>query len=334
MVAKDLQYHIIMTNNNSVTLSIIIPVYNVERYIRACLNSVFHQDAHSLSYEVIVVNDGTPDTSMAIVEEFARQHDNLAVINQENQGLSCARNAGLEIAKGEYVWFVDSDDVIVKDALLSIEALLLQNTPDIFCFDIFVQKEGEDGKKCQSLFTKQRFRRYYGEQKEAAFYYRKMPIGIVQEFLFKQKFLNRNSGTRFTPHIYHEDVDFLVRCYTCAESIMPIQQALYVYRVRETGSITTTFNIKRFHDMKQILDGFMKKAEETSSSKASAIYYDATFLLCHGMLTSEYRSQPAYITFMQENRQALKNAMRYAFWHSLSSYFTLGKVAKYLMYAV
>ena len=90
-------------------LSIIIPVYKVEKYVRKTLESVFSENFSDNEVEVIVVNDGTPDRSMDIVNEFV-SHKSLRIINQENQGLSGARNTGIKAAKGKYVWFVDSDD--------------------------------------------------------------------------------------------------------------------------------------------------------------------------------------------------------------------------------
>ena len=96
-------------------LSIIIPVYNVEKYVEKCIRSCENQDIPKENYEVIVVNDGSPDGSLAIVERLANEFSNIKVINQENKGLSMARNTGLEAAKGEYVWFVDSDDWIEEN---------------------------------------------------------------------------------------------------------------------------------------------------------------------------------------------------------------------------
>ena len=87
-------------------LSIVIPVYNVEDYIRGTLDSIYNQKVDEQCFEVIVVNDGTPDNSMKIVKEFAATHQNLTIINQENQGLSAARNAGIKVAKGVYIWVV------------------------------------------------------------------------------------------------------------------------------------------------------------------------------------------------------------------------------------
>lgn len=97
--------------------SIIIPVYNVERYLRQCLDSCLDQDIPKSEYEIIIVNDGSPDNSQVIINEYALLYDNICVINKSNGGLSTARNAGLSIAKGNFIWFVDSDDSIVSNSL-------------------------------------------------------------------------------------------------------------------------------------------------------------------------------------------------------------------------
>ena len=101
-------------------LSIIIPVYNVEKYIEKCLVNCAQQDCCTDSYEIIVVNDGTKDNSLAIAEDVARRYDNIYITSQLNAGLSEARNKGLSLAKGEYVWFVDSDDWIDTNCLTDI----------------------------------------------------------------------------------------------------------------------------------------------------------------------------------------------------------------------
>ena len=99
-------------------LSIIIPVYKVERYVRQTILSVINQD-HSLfnQSEVIIVNDGTPDKSIEVIQDLIDEYSNIKLINQQNQGLSMARNNGLAVAEGDYVWFVDSDDWLAEYAL-------------------------------------------------------------------------------------------------------------------------------------------------------------------------------------------------------------------------
>ena len=91
-----------MEENIGLQLSIIVPVYNVEKYIRPCIESIFRQGLDSNLFEVIVINDGTKDNSMEMITDIISQHSNITVINQDNQGLSVVRNNGIAAAKGEY----------------------------------------------------------------------------------------------------------------------------------------------------------------------------------------------------------------------------------------
>ena len=112
------------------TLSIIIPVYKVEKYLRKCLDSCLHQNISKEDYEIICVNDGSPDNSAQILDEYAAKHPNIRVVTQTNQGLSMARNNGLAVAQGDYVWFIDSDDWIEENCLAGICSALKSN-PDL-----------------------------------------------------------------------------------------------------------------------------------------------------------------------------------------------------------
>lgn len=101
-------------------LSIIIPVYNVEKYVAKCLDSVLDQGLDPNDHEIIVVNDGSPDGSLKIVERYAEKHDHIKIINKENGGLSSARNCGMEHAIGKYIYFIDSDDFLIANSLNKI----------------------------------------------------------------------------------------------------------------------------------------------------------------------------------------------------------------------
>lgn len=113
-------------------ISIIIPVYNVEKWIHRCLDSVIHQTL--MDIEIICVDDGTPDSSCEIIEAFIRTDGRIRLIHKENGGLSSARNAGLECASGDYVWFVDSDDYINEKACERLYEEILSSEPDIIVF--------------------------------------------------------------------------------------------------------------------------------------------------------------------------------------------------------
>ena len=105
-------------------LTIVIPAYKVEKYIAKCIQSCLNQDVPEKEYEIVVVNDGTPDKSAIIAKEFAAKHANIKVIDQDNQGLSVARNTGIHYSKGDYIWFVDSDDYIADNCLARIIHLI------------------------------------------------------------------------------------------------------------------------------------------------------------------------------------------------------------------
>jgi len=101
-------------------LSIIVPVFNVERYIAYCLDSLVNQDIPDNEYEIIIVNDGSSDSSPKIAEEYVQRFSNVILYSQENSGVGAARNKGVEISKGKYVYFIDPDDYIVDNSLATL----------------------------------------------------------------------------------------------------------------------------------------------------------------------------------------------------------------------
>jgi len=117
-------------------LSIIVPVYNVEKFLPRCLGSLLRQGLEAGEYEVICVNDGSPDNSVAILAEYERKyHDIIKVITQENQGLGGARNTGTAQARGEYVAYLDSDDYMIDNAYKYLLDHFCQDKPDVLCYN-------------------------------------------------------------------------------------------------------------------------------------------------------------------------------------------------------
>ena len=110
-------------------LSLIIPVYNAEKYIGECLDSLLNQDLPASDFEIICVNDGSCDGSLSILENYAAAHANVRIINKENGGVTTARNAGLKAAEGDYIWFVDADDLVKENILARLKAMI----PDTGC---------------------------------------------------------------------------------------------------------------------------------------------------------------------------------------------------------
>ena len=105
-------------------LSFIIPVYNTEEYVGICIKSLLEQDISKDEYEIICVNDGSSDGSLEVLEQFSRKNTNVIVINQKNSGVCASRNKGLDAARGEYIWFIDSDDFIQKNILGTLMKLV------------------------------------------------------------------------------------------------------------------------------------------------------------------------------------------------------------------
>ena len=111
-------------------LSVIIPVYNVEKYLRKCVDSVLAQDIADM--EVILIDDGSPDNCGAICDEYAEKDTRVKVIHKEHEGLSSARNAGLDIARGKYITFVDSDDYLLPNTFIPNLDYIV-NHPEVDC---------------------------------------------------------------------------------------------------------------------------------------------------------------------------------------------------------
>lgn len=118
-----------------ILLTVIIPVYNSEAFISECLDSVFNQQIDKREYEVICIDDGSTDSSNAILTDYESKNQNLKVVHQNNLGVSAARNVGINLAMGKYIWFVDSDDYVVKDAFSALRIVLEEGIYDrvLFC---------------------------------------------------------------------------------------------------------------------------------------------------------------------------------------------------------
>lgn len=148
-----------MDNNYALStlgLSIIIPVYNVAEYLDRCVKSVLSQDY--CDYEIILVDDGSTDGSGHLCDELAKQHAHISVIHKPNGGLSSARNAGLKVARGQYIWFIDSDDYIAEQSLGEVMHQIKSDLSDILFFS-FIHTNGvstiglPQGKYCQGYYT-------------------------------------------------------------------------------------------------------------------------------------------------------------------------------------
>ena len=226
-------------------LSIILPVYNVEPYIRACMKSVFHQGLDENDYEVIVVNDGTEDNSMEMIADFRKLHSNITVIEQENQGLSVARNNGIAKAKGEYILMIDSDDLLINNSLPIPLKKALETKADIIVADYVNVADGEilklqDYEQQEFTMTEKTGEKLFLEDLNPHECY-------VWHTLYRRMFLIDNKIT-FYPGVVYQDVPFTHECYLKAKRCFITPWPIYIYRKDRAGAATTTFNKKKALD--------------------------------------------------------------------------------------
>ena len=214
-------------------LSIIIPVYNTSRYLRKCLDSIVCQNIDNNLYEVIVVNDGSPDEAQDIIDEYINKYPHLLAIKQQNQGLSVARNNGLKAATGLYVWFVDSDDWLFDGSLL----LLLKNLEssyDLYA-SILEYSYNESSRNFLEIKIKENI------LVNSATYILKYPLGAIQRFIIRREIL-LSHNIWFMPGILHEDMEYSPRLLSVVSNVYMLQTPLYHYYQRE-GSIIPQFGI-------------------------------------------------------------------------------------------
>lgn len=212
--------------------SVVIPVYNVEQYLDQCLESIKEQDF--VDFEVICVNDGSTDHSRSILEDWSAKFPQMKVIDRENGGLSAARNTGLEVAQGEYVVFVDSDDW-VEPTMLSCLADETQGE-DVICFAC----RRTDNEKADLLEEEQgKGWDYYNRHALKACI---VPFVCVWQRCYRRVFLLENELS-FREGILHEDNEFTPLVCLKAKTMKVIPDVLYNYRVRP-GSIMTTRGLR------------------------------------------------------------------------------------------
>lgn len=233
-----------MNDKHYLQLSIIVPVYNVEKYIRPCMESIFRQELDEDCFEVIIVNDGTQDRSMEVIQDIIEQHNNITVLNQANQGLSVARNNGIAMAKGEYILMPDSDDLLIENSLKPLLEKALESKADMVVAD-FLKSTNEKIQEFQSIAQKVfNIQEKTGEQ---LFIEDLNPHEcFVWRTLYRRDFIiDRN--IKFYPGIKFQDVPFTHECYLKAKKCLRISWFLIIYRKR-LGSATSFYNDKNARD--------------------------------------------------------------------------------------
>ena len=229
-------------------ISIIVPVYNVEKYLADCLDSLINQSFKDL--EIICINDGSTDHSAEILASYkAKYPDIIVVMEQENKGLAITRNVGIAAAKGDYICFVDSDDMLADGALEKIDSQAQANKQvQIITYEtapLLFEDGLEDPKKSKYYTVKNS---YNGNRPGADFLIEMIENSDYVEsanlLLINRKWLLENEIT-FEPFALYEDSIFSIECFLRCQCMMHLSIGAYIYRIRANSITTSTYTCRQ-----------------------------------------------------------------------------------------
>jgi len=219
-------------------LSVIVPMYNVENYLHKCIDSLLQQDLSSDEYEIILVDDGSPDRCGEICDEYAAKHSNFKVIHRENGGLGAARNSGMDVARGKFVQFVDSDDYLEPMVLGSLARKMEMDGLDVLRFNY--QNVNEQYEIFEPNKTSKPFVDYCDEICDGlTFLTERLGFGCYAwQFVVRRELFDE---CRFKGSAYFEDTEWTPRLLLKAKHVTSTDLMAYNYLMRD-GSITKSID--------------------------------------------------------------------------------------------
>lgn len=226
-------------------ISVIVPVYNVEKYLARCLDSIINQTLTDI--EIICINDGSTDRSLEILKEFVQKEPRIKLIDQPNAGLSCARNAGMKVAQGEYIGFVDSDDWIDADFYEKLYAAAKKHDADVACACI----------KTWRKFNRKNIMLRYKNEDVTSDIYRKFYLCDFPETcnvwnrIYRTSKLTGNN-LEFEPGVYYEDVCFTTEVLIATDKLVTVPETYYNYERANVNSIVKVKSEKVKHDHEHV----------------------------------------------------------------------------------
>lgn len=290
-------------------VTIIIPVYNVEKYLEECIDSVINQTYKNI--EVILINDGSTDNSLEICNDYSLKDTRIKVLHQENKGLSYTRNIGVKYAKGDYLLFLDSDDKLYNDSVLKkFTNIVKENESDLIygSYTSFVDEEAKhlkikkedkildiNNKNLESLSSKEVILKLL----ETNNY-----VSSATTKFYKLTTIKKNSIV-FREGIYHEDEEWTLRILLNTKDIYIFDQKFYLRRYREDSIMTSQEDeklLKRINDkftiVSSVLDYINSEVEEPEIRK-SIVEYFSSFIVSNLLLYTEIKNNT-------KSKQALK----------------------------
>ena len=277
-------------------VSLIIPVYNIELYLKRCLDSILNQRYKNL--EIILINDGSTDGSLKLCQEYQKKDSRIILIDKKNEGVSSARNKGLEIASGDYIGFIDSDDWIDIDMIETLVNSIEKYRCDISISSIYINNDSYSTKDKITKLNKEKCIKLCLELENPV-----LMAGVCNK-LFKSHLI-RNMKFDVDLHI-GEDMLFLIKALLKTENIIFIEKSLYHYFQRE-NSVTHYFSLKKLSNIKsheRLMKEFFNNKELVDFTKKRLVKE------CLNMLRScmnEKIKDKDVIFLLQKNVKKYKN---------------------------
>ena len=279
-------------------VSVIVPVYNVERYIEKCLLSIKNQTLSD--FECLIINDGTKDASIAVAKIVVGSDSRFKFFDKENGGLSDARNFGIEKANGEYLCFIDSDDYIAPDLLELTYNMGKENDSDIVCFDMYYVNE--DGSLEYSWGSNYKGISNYKDNKEIIFSNNSANNKIYKASFMKDK--------RFFKGMWYEDLAVIPTWIAAANNMAHVYKPLYYY-VQRQGSITHKADIRIFDIYKAI--SMVKNKLQLGAYEVRGLFFE-NCLVMTTLRIKEISDKKTRIEYYKKNVELLEE--QYPNWYS------------------
>lgn len=282
---------------NDILLSIIVPVYNVAKYLQKCLDSLLNQNLDVDNYEIIVVNDGSTDNSGEIARNYANQYPNIILIDQDNQGLSGARNTGIKAARGKYIQFVDSDDYLEPNVEKTLLEKIEEDDLDIFRFNY--QNVNEEYEVFHPNKDPKRYVDYSCDVCDGLVFLNERlgPACYVVQFILRAELVK--SVPLFKEGIYFEDVEWTPRVLTAAKRVASDSRIVYNYLVRQ-GSITKAQSVEKKRKVVDDKVFLIKLIKDQMADKSDQRWYEGMIAetvisLLGAIVTDFYDERKMYI---------------------------------------
>ena len=298
-----------------IKLSIIVPIYKVEQYLHKCVDSLLHQDLSEEEFEIVLVDDGSPDKCGDICEEYATKYSQVKAIHQKNGGLSAARNSGIAMAQGKFIQFVDSDDYLEPNVLKTLVEKMETDQLDILRFNyrnVNEQYEVFEPNKVSKPFVDYRDEVCGG----LTFLTDRLGFGCYAwQFMIRRELLEE---CVFKEGIYFEDTEWTPRVLRNAHRVTSTDLMVYNYLWRE-GSITQSVDEKKkrkvLKDKMRLIDSMKEQMHDTSDKRWFEGMITQTVLSILGHVCEYYYMERSSVC----QALKLKKVFPLSFYHSTKS---------------